>query len=157
MEASLRDIGLGVSLAGLEEMAKMETIRRVWKVGIFTISLDDSVLLLDGLGEARGKILEIPHSVGEVELCEEVAERDVEKRTREMTTEIDEFMERYKDVFRGRYEWLCPQVPEAKLAAFFRWWEVIREQRFVPRFKWDDEKDRFVSVIQHMFEKRRRL
>lgn len=149
VEASLKDTGLGVSLVDLGQVAKMETVRKAWKIGDFVVSVDDIVLLLEGLGGLRGCTLHVPHSVGEVELCKEAAEGS-EVEMHDMTERIDGFMETYGDVFRGKYEELCPHAPEGQVAAFFRWEEMVRKQRFLPALRWKDERGGFVLVLRQV-------
>lgn len=62
--------------------------------------------------------------MGEVELCEGVDEKNAERRMTEITKEID-FMRRFEEVFRGRHDGLCHQVPEGKLVAYFRWQSML--------------------------------
>lgn len=137
-ESALNGEGFGRSLSHLEPAAKMKPVRRAWKVGDFKVSVDDSQLLLSGCGKAQNETLEIPHCVGEVELCEEVEEDDVEERLKEMTSKIDGFM--------GRYNELCRHVPEGKLTTYFRWQKMLREQRFILDFRWDGVSRRLLLV-----------
>ncbi|KAH6618685.1 CYTH-like domain-containing protein [Boeremia exigua] len=147
VEALLKDESIGVSLLDLEQVAKMKTVRTAWKIGDFTVSVDDTTLLLRATETLRGTILEIPHSVGEVELCKEVVEEEVEQQMQNAVRQIDQFMNRNEEVFKGRFEEFCPQVPEGKLAAFFRWEEMLRQRRFFP-LRWHNEERRFVPVSQ---------
>lgn len=113
VELALKSEGFDTALSGLKPLAKMDTVRRKWKVGDFTLSVDDSLLLLGGHGAAEGKVVKIPHSVGEVELCEEVDEKDTVSKMKEMTKEIDDFVGRYDEVFQGRHNGLCQRSPRA--------------------------------------------
>jgi hypothetical protein len=144
VESALRSEGFDVSLASLEAVATIETARSSWRVGKFTVSVDESLLLLDSHGAAGEKVVKIPHSVGEVELCEEADESNAGNRMKEMTQEIDDFMGRYEEVFKRRHDGHCQQIPEGKLGAYLRWQKMFQEQRFFPGSKWCDGKCRFV-------------
>ena len=148
IELALRSEGSAMSLSCLEQVAKMETVRRPWGVGGFAVSVDDSLLLLKSQGAAEDEVLEIPHKVGEVELCEEVEEKDARRKMEEMTKKIDKFMERYEEVFQGRHDGRWQPVPEGKLAAYFRSQSMLLEQQFLLISRWSDNKGGLVPISQ---------
>lgn len=124
VETYLREKTLGASLADLRPVAKMETVRHAWIIGEFVVAVDDTMLLLE-------EGTRVSHRVGEVELCGEIGGENEEVEMQRMTERVNSFVERYAEVFRGNDWETCSQVPEGKLAAFFRWREVVSEKGFV--------------------------
>jgi len=57
-------------------------------------------------------------------------------------------MGRYEEVFEGRYDGRCQQIAEGKLAAYFRWQNMLQEQRFLSVFRWGDMEGRLMPVSQ---------
>jgi hypothetical protein len=120
VELALEDTSFGVSLADLGQVARMVTERRQWKFGNFIITVNDVTLLVRALYGALREVLEIPHTVGEVELCKQVVEENVGRNTIEMTRRVDEFMEACGKVFQETPSSWFAQDTEGKLAVFFR-------------------------------------
>lgn len=137
VERVLQDAGLA-GLGELGPVARIGTTRWGWRVGRFGVVVDRATLFVEGC--------EIPHQVGEVEVVEEVGEGDVEAAVERLTKVLDGFVEEYGDVFRGGCGELGEQVPEGKLAAYFRWERVVREMRARPERKWSDEERRFLPL-----------
>lgn len=80
-----RSEGFHTSLSSLEPVAKMEALRQSWRISDLTVSVDVSLLHVEGRGAAGGQVVKIPHRVGEVELYEEVEEKSAESWVMEMT------------------------------------------------------------------------